>query len=302
MEIQDTGDGNIQQLIEKVFQDLSSAERRVARVMLSKYPLSGMQTIAAISRQARVSDPTVLRFVRKLGFDGHTDFQNQLKEELNMRMQGPLSVENDNGDQNSDISVYLQQFMKSLTSVVEDTFNNMSIAEIEGIVDELTNSHKKVYLLGGEFTDSVARYTYFLLRKIRPNVHLIQGQLPSRIDHLLDLGKKDVLIVFDVRRYQQDIVEFAARASKKVHSIILVTDQWLSPAATFASHVIPCRVVSQSRWDSLVGVTGVIEALMSFLSDRQWPLIKERLESLEYIREQIRTSQYADSETKSPEE
>lgn len=285
---------SIQRDIEKLFDGLSTAERKVARVMLLNYPLSGMQTIASISKQAHVSDPTVLRFIKKLGYNKYASFQMRLKEELDQRMQGPLSIRNEHGNPNSDLTVYLDGFAKSLTENIDETFKNLPEAEVEGILKELSDNRKHLYLLGGEFTESIARYTYFHLRKMRPGVHLIQGQVPSRIDHLLDLGKKDVLILFDVRRYQQDIVEFAARASQRVSSIILITDQWLSPAAEYASYVLPCKIASKSRWDSLVGVTGVVEALMSCMAELEWTKIKPRLESLENIREEIRSSQYAE--------
>jgi DNA-binding MurR/RpiR family transcriptional regulator len=285
---------SIKDIVEGLFEELSTAERRVARVLLMNYPLSGMQTIAAVSTQAHVSDPTVLRFIKKIGYKKYGDFQNRLKQELDQRIQGPLHIHNDQSRPDSDLSEYLQDFSQSLTMAIEETFKDMSIPEFEGVLDELSDSHKNVYLLGGEFTESIARYAYFHLRKMRSKVHLIQGQLPIRIDHLLELGKKDILVIFDVRRYQQDIYEFAALASKRVSSIILITDQWLSPASEFASYVLPCRVISKSRWDSLIGVTGVVEALMSCVAERQWSKVKTRLESLERIRDEIRSSQYAE--------
>lgn len=287
---------SVQRQIEEMFDTLSNAERRVARVMLSNYPLSAMDTIASISRQANVSDPTVLRFIKKLGFMRYAGFQIRLKEELDQRMQGPLSFPGERGKPDSDLLAYLEDFSRSLKLNVAETFKNLPVSEVNGTLRELSDNRKHIHLLGGEFTETVARYTYFHLRKMRPNVNVIQGQLPTRIDHLLDLGKKDVLVIFDVRRYQQDIIEFASRASQRVSSIILFTDQWLSPASKYATYVLPCRVESISRWDSLVGVTGVVEALMSCLAERQWLKIKPRLEALEDIRSQISSSQYAEQD------
>lgn len=285
---------NIKATIEQVFEKLSVSERKVARVILSNYPISGMQTIAVVSKMANVSDPTVLRFIKKIGFSKYADFQNCLKEELDQRIQGPLEIKKKNVKFDSDLSQYLNDFSQSLSRALSETFSNISVGEFNGILEELRNNRKSVHLLGGEFTETIARYAYFHLRKMRSKVHLIQGQLSLRIDHLLDLGKHDVLIIFDVRRYQKDLSEFAAWASQRVSSIILVTDQWLSPASQYATFVLPCRVESNSRWDSLVGVTGVIEALMSCFAEQEWQKVKYRLESLEKIREEISSSQYTE--------
>ena len=289
-----TTQGSLQKQIEMLFESLSVAERRVARVMLSNYPLSGLQTIAKISNQANVSDPTVLRFIRKLGFSKYASFQKRLKEELDQRMQGPLSVQSEIVQVDSDLQEYVNRFSESLQTNIEETFRNLPVAELEGVLRELNDVRKQIHLLGGEFTESIARYTYFHLRKMRPRVHFIQGQVSLRIDHLLDLGKKDVLVLFDVRRYQPDIVQFAERASQRGCSVVVITDQWLSPATQYASFVLPCQVGSMSRWDSLVGVTGVVEALMSCMAELQWGRIKPRLETLETIREDISSSQYTE--------
>lgn len=285
---------SIKTKVEHLFEELSISERKVARVILSNYPISGMQTIAAVSKMANVSDPTVLRFIRKIGFQKYADFQACLKEELDQRIQGPLEIHKTNTELDSDLSIYLNDFSQSLSRALSDTFNNISVAEFKGILQELNNKRKSVHLLGGEFTETIARYAYFHLRKMRSKVHLIQGQLSLRIDHLLDLGKNDVLIIFDVRRYQNDLSEFASWASQRVSSIILVTDQWLSPASQYATYVLPCKVESNSRWDSLVGVMGVIEALMSCFADQEWQKVRNRLESLERIREEISSSQYTE--------
>jgi DNA-binding MurR/RpiR family transcriptional regulator len=285
---------SIRKRIEHHFNELSPAERRVARVMLVNYPLSGLETIATISQKANVSDPTVLRFVAKLGYKRYIDFQTAVKQELDERMQGPLNVQTNGAASKTDLQSYLGKFKSTIINNIEETFQGITDTEFEGVLKVLMDTKKQIHLVGGQFTDSIARYLYFHLRKMRPQVHLIQGQGPSRIDHLLDLGKKDALIVFDVRRYQPDIVEFAARASDKVGSLILITDQWLSPAAKYARFVLPCCVSSVSRWDSLVGMTALIEALMSYFAEQHWPEIKPRLSSLEKIRDGINSSQYLD--------
>ncbi len=283
---------SIQRKIEHRFNDLSTAERRVARAMLVNYPLSGLETIATVAERANVSDPTVLRFIAKLGFKRYIDFQTAIKQELDQRMQGPLGIRSAAPGSQTDLQSYLNTFHQAITKNVEETFHGISNAEFEGVLNVLMDLKKQIHLVGGQFTDSVARYLYFHLRKMRPQVHLIQGQGPSRIDHLLDLGKKDALIVFDVRRYQPDIVEFAARASEKVGALIVITDQWLSPAAKYAGYVLSCCVTSVSRWDSLVGMTALIEALMSYFAEQHWQEIQPRLAALEEIRNDIDSSQY----------
>ena len=75
---------------------------------------------------------------------------------------------------------------------------------------------------------------------IRPNVFHLAGQESNWRDRLIDMGKRDVLLIFDIRRYQDSLVRFAEKAHQRGVQIVLFTDQWLSPIARFARHV-DCR-------------------------------------------------------------
>ena len=55
---------------------------------------------------------------------------------------------------------------------------------------------------------------------------------------------KDVPIVFDIRRYQDDVVRFANEAAAQGADILLFTDQWLSPIAAAARHVFALRTAT----------------------------------------------------------
>jgi glucokinase len=68
-------------LIERVRnarEGLSPAERRVANMVLDNPRAALNEPIAAIARQADVSQPTVIRFCRSLGFEGLADFKLKL--------------------------------------------------------------------------------------------------------------------------------------------------------------------------------------------------------------------------------
>src|SRR3546814_5594240 len=71
---------------------LTPSEQKIARVLLADYPVSGLGTQSSLARRAGVSDPTVVRFVAKLGFDGFTEFQASLLDEVEDRLRSPLMM------------------------------------------------------------------------------------------------------------------------------------------------------------------------------------------------------------------
>ncbi|NQV79797.1 MAG: MurR/RpiR family transcriptional regulator [Alphaproteobacteria bacterium] len=62
--------------------DLSQSERRVADVVLDAPESVPRKTMAALSAEAGVSEPTVLRFCRSLGLSGFADFKIELAQAL----------------------------------------------------------------------------------------------------------------------------------------------------------------------------------------------------------------------------
>src|ERR1700730_8709721 len=61
---------------------LNPAERRVAEVILSDISAATRITTRDLSRRAAVSEPTVVRFARRMGSDGFTEFKMRLSEDF----------------------------------------------------------------------------------------------------------------------------------------------------------------------------------------------------------------------------
>src|SRR3546814_14148088 len=76
----------------------------------------------------------------------------------------------------------------------------------------------------------------------------------------LDFGKRDVLVVFDIRRYQANLLRLAQLAGKRGTRVVVFTDQWLSPVARHADHVLRARIAVPSAWDSSAALMALAEA------------------------------------------
>ena len=107
-------------------------------------------------------------------------------------------------------------------------------------------------------------------------------------DYLVDVRKGDVLVVFDFRRYQPDVIEFARGAAALDAEVILVTDIWHSPIAAFAAFVIPCPVSIPSAFDSGVSGLAVAEILTAGVVEALGDRARDRICGLEDLRRSIK--------------
>lgn len=272
---------SISERISNIIDKLPERERRAAQTLVADYPLTGLKTVAEFAAQAAVSSPTILRFVSRLGFQNYADFQSVLKAEVAEQLQSPLVRAERKVPANKERDG--EPFVEAVVENIRETFRHLSDADFDKLATVISNA-KRVHLIGGRFTEPVARYMAAHLRIIRSDVNPVIGQESNWRDHLVDMGRKDVLMVFDIRRYQDSLFQFAEAASRKGAGVVLFTDQWLSPIAKVAKHVITARTAVPSAWDSSAALFALVEALTARMTARLGSHAEARMAELERLR------------------
>lgn len=274
--------GSISEIIAERLETMPSGERRAAQALFADYPLIGLKTVAEFALRAGISSPTVLRFINRLGFHNYADFQSALQRELVQQVQSPLlrsSIQNETVSKNG-----MSPFVQTIVDNIEETFSHLSAPDMQRLSKVLCDPKRRIHLLGGRFTDAIAQYMAAHLRIIRADVFHIIGQEGNWRDQLVDMGKRDVVIVFDIRRYQESLLNFSQRATARGVSVILFTDQWLSPIARFARQVITCRTAVPSAWDSSAALFVLVEVLVARLTAESGERASRRIADLELLR------------------
>jgi len=271
------------ELIHQRSADLTPSERKVARTLFATNMMAGFDTVAELAQRTQVSGPTVVRFATKLGFSGYPEFQRALRQDLAARVDSPLSMyqrHHNNGDRGDLMEQARQTFSRGL----DETFANLPRHEVDAVVELLADARRPVWMTGGRFSQACAEMLHAHLYQLRPNCRAILFAGAGRDDSLLDMGRRDVLVVFDVRRYQKDTVLFVQKAAKRGVTIVLITDPWLSPIADIADHVLTASVEAPSPYDSMVPTLAVVEALIAALVARMGASTRQRIEELEELR------------------
>lgn len=260
---------------------LTPSERRVGRALLATYPAAGLGSIVELAESAGVTAPTVVRFVRKLGYEGYSDFQRVLRDEVQARMSSPLTLY---GSQtlHSGEGV-LEESLKVFTRLLERTLRSVSPSEYRATVQLLADPRRQILFTGGRFSQLLAHYLYAQVRMLRDGCRLVGDGLDPRVQDLVDVSKDDVLCVFDYRRYQDDTIEFARQAAGRGAKIVLFTDPWLSPIAAFAHHVLVAFPDAPSPFDSMVGGFALTEVVLAGLIEPMGDRGRARLEEFEAV-------------------
>src|ERR1700728_2255868 len=263
--------------------DLTPSETRIAQVLLNEYPTSGLGTAKSLARRAGVSDPTVIRLVTKIGFDGFADFRRQLLEEVEAGSRSPLMMMEAKRPAAKGRSV-AEIYMRSVAEVVQASANTTLPRLYDRAVETIMDARGHVLVLGGRFSRFVSGMLAAHLTYFRSNIVSLSALSAETFDMLLDLDERDTLIVFDYRRYQMDVIRFAEQAADRGVSLVLFTDPYRSPIAAKAKVVIVAPTEVSSPFDSLAAPVAQIEALVAHIVANDSRANRSRSIRLEQVR------------------
>jgi DNA-binding MurR/RpiR family transcriptional regulator len=259
-------------LRDEIFQrmdELTPAERKVARTLLARYPAAGLESTAALAGAAGTSKPTVLRLLDRLGFGSYPEFQDRLRAEVTRSM-SPLSrarahraaspgastpgASTPGGDT---VFAHAVEQRARLVARLPDT---VPPGEVERAVTLLAGRPKHVVISGGYFSRLVARMLAMQLDQLIPNVDYADEPLGADVGKYLRAGRDSAAIVFDLRRHELAAKEVVSMAKAAGASVILITDETLSPSAGEADIVLPVAL-DGVPFDSFAALLALAESL-----------------------------------------
>jgi DNA-binding MurR/RpiR family transcriptional regulator len=277
----------VSDVINAHFDALTRAERQLAKSLLDNYPVSGLGSITTVAENAGVSTPTVARMVQKLGFKGYPDFQACLHQEVEATISNPLT-KHDRWASKAPGTHILNRFADAIMGNLRQTLAGLDAATFDSVATLLSARTGGLYFVGGRITGALAEYFFTHMQVIRPNTTLLSSNSSSWPQYVLNMKAGDVLVIFDIRRYEQEIVSLAAAAKGRGAEIIVFTDQWATPAAKYARHTFRVQIEAPSAWDSSVVTLFIVEALIEAVQNSMWDETSERIKILEGLFEQTR--------------
>lgn len=266
---------------------LTPTERKLAGHVLRHFPVAALESITALAKAADVSTPTVVRLFQKLGYKGYPDYQTALRAEVEAMLMSPIA-KHDRWAGRAPEAHVLNRFADAVVGNLQATLGQIDHAEFDAVAALLADPGRRIFAMGGRITHALADYFVTLMKVVRAEVTLLSDLSNAWPAALLDLRKGDVLLVFDIRRYENSVLQLVELARDLGAEVVLITDRWVSPAAAHARHVLACEIEAPSAWDSTVSILVVVETLLAAVQDRSWEGTEARMKALETIYDRSR--------------
>ena len=259
---------------------LTKIERLIAEYILSNSSTVCFMTAMNIAAKLNVSDSSVIRLSRTLGYHGYPELQRALQSEIaNQMISGGVrpapGVRLPEIVKRLDNSPVIASLMNVIVNNFQATINKNSEAKFEQIADILINSRFK-HVIGFRGSGSAATHLGTLLRQHINGVSVSAKADSDVIEKMLDYGPKDCVVIFCCERYSKMARTAAEMARECGSRLIVITDKVTSPVAYNADVVIVAYTENITVFHSFITLMFIVDIILTYISKKMGIQSKER--------------------------
>jgi DNA-binding MurR/RpiR family transcriptional regulator len=206
--------------------------RRIADALMSDPLLGALWGIESMAERANVSIGTVVRFSKKLGYRGFSEFRDALREACQLRSEGdPLEALEAPADPFWALTEVVRRDQGNLDRLLQ----TLDEATLESATQLLMRSRHRV-LLGRGVSNLMCQVLAFNLTQA--GLPCIAASPSDFSNQVADLGSGDVLVVVSCAPFSRETVDAAAFAKRCGIPVLAFTDRPDSPLTSSATVAI----------------------------------------------------------------
>ena len=240
----------IAKLYRKNFNNLTKAEKQIAEYICSNPKKVITMTSLDLGKELNISDATVLRFSKKIGFSKYTELKEYLTGELEARksvIDKMLDNWNNDREDNNSIKKMINADIKNMQKLYID----LELEEIENAVNLIQNA-KKVYVIGVGSSRAVAEMLGWHCMVLgMESVTITEGGY-GLFEKIAHVTPEDCVIFFSVPKYLKDEVNMMELLNKKKVPSIVITNNLFSKISSYATIFLPVETDNTSFFNSFI--------------------------------------------------
>ncbi|MGL5951088.1 MAG: MurR/RpiR family transcriptional regulator [Cetobacterium sp.] len=270
-------------MLKKLFDDvkkikLTKTEKKIADFFFEKKDELFIYSSRDIADFLEISDTSIIRFVKILGFESYREFKNHIKTKATEKLKPDEKLL-----KNAEIlaSNCLElEFLKEIEKNIQTLFRDDIEKKFNDIEKFLKNS-KKIMVVGFKSTSGISSFLGLRLGYIYSNVFTFSFNSSEVIKTIYDMEKDDVLILIAFPKYSKTYNILLDIAKEKKAKIIVITDSIASPYYDKGEISILAPTKGLSFFNSLSCAQILIEYLLTYLSKNLTKNQKKRVADLD---------------------
>ncbi len=254
---------------------LTGAERRVAEAILAAPHRIAFGTVAELAERAAAGTSSVIRLAAKLGFDGYSDLQDCVQQDLASQLRP--AAERIHEDRDDAQAAHIEAEIANVSSTLEGVDQDA----LTMVTGRLARLDAPLVVVSGTASSGVVSQFVADLGQLRPDVQVLSGSPISVTRDISLLPSNAVAIVVDLRRYEAWVLDAHRQLGERGIWSIGVTDSLLSPIAQRADVALVVSARAVGPFDSHVGTLALLNLIVAGVATRLQSSAAARLSLVE---------------------
>jgi DNA-binding MurR/RpiR family transcriptional regulator len=232
----------VRQSIEACYAKLTSQQRRAADYLLANQHTAFAMSVSELAHTAQVSEATLVRFAREIGFKGYHELRAALMGEARQDLspEDRFAYEAPSREPASTMA----RVAKSEVDNIQRTAEEVDPRELKRFVTRLGKA-SLVATMGLGVSAILARLAQYLLFQIGVRAELVSREAVTLAEQVELLPRQTALLVFSLPPYSRQTIEAAARARERKLTVLAITDDSGdsdgAPIGKYAHAVLRCH-------------------------------------------------------------
>jgi DNA-binding MurR/RpiR family transcriptional regulator len=268
---------SVRQRLTLALREASASGQAIANFMLSNISELPFETSRSVAEKVGVSELTVGRFCRSVGYQGFKDLKERLKDDI------------------SDSPWLLGDRLKALrTANTADELARSLELEIAAIARVYEHAYTeawsraatrlatvdRVFVAGFQTERGLADAFAHHLRYLRDGVQIVDVAGGNFAEILLTDPNNCAVFMMDTRRYSHQSRLLAQKASERRIPVTLVTDLYCDWGELYAAEVFAVPTELNLCWDATSAMWSLIQLLLNSIFVKLGAPVESRLDSI----------------------
>jgi len=274
------------QVLTDHFNDLTKSEKRIANFLRKNQEESAFLSASEIASRLDLSEATLVRFARSLGFSSYPAMRIVLQDNFrrrvthSARLRGRLNDLRDGGDIFERLTATEVDFLtQALESIKREELNKAV---------EILHEHDRVFVFGLGPSVSLVDLLELRLRRFGREIVPLTSSGREFLEYLLMMQANDLLFVicfFDQNPALKLVIDYANKVGA---TIIMLTDTLDAILGDKVDVVLSAKRGPIGEFHSLVVPMTVINALLLSLASMEQEKTMTLLDNLDNLRDQLK--------------
>jgi DNA-binding MurR/RpiR family transcriptional regulator len=274
------------QLISEHFPQLTKSEKRIANYLNQNQDEAAFLSAGEIADRLQLSEATMVRFARTLGFDNYPAMRVALQESFRHRLTHSSRLRSRLDDLRAGGDIF-ERLVASEMDYLTEALQTVDREALNAAV-ELLRTHQRVFVFG--LGPSLSLVDLLEIRLTRSARHVIPLNTSGRemLEPMLLMNDSDLLIAIGFFNLTPNLQIVLDHANQNKTPVILVTDTLGPMLGDKADIVLAARRGPVSSFHSLTVPMTIINALLLALTAADQEKVMTNLDNLDHLRERLK--------------